>query len=185
MDCDDKRVDQNKIYKQVSFLQQHPDVGFLGTNSIVKRQHGDKSIFYKSEHSKSDKYLKEELLSTCPFTHSSVMHRKSIYDEIGGYPEHVKYASDYGYWLKVGTHTKFANLPDFTTLYNSHPDNTSHTHRLAQKMRSLSLSWQYRKDYPNAFKCLFRKTYGNLYSSLSGYMENHCPLLKDEIRKML
>jgi len=51
-----------------------------------------------------------------------------MYDEIGGYPENKKYAPDYGYWLEGGKYTKFANLSDYTTLYNSHFNNASHTH---------------------------------------------------------
>ena len=184
LDSDDEYVDPYKTHKQVAFLEQHPDIGFLGTNNIVKQQRDNAFIFYKSEHPLSDDIIKESILSHNPFCHSTVMYR-NIYDNFGGYPEDILHTEDYGYWLRAGTHTKFANLPDYTTLYNSHNNNTSHIHRLAQKLESLWLSWQYRNDYPNAFRCLSTKAYGGLYSWLSSYMEIHYPLLKDEIRRML
>ena len=156
-------IDQYKIEKQVDFLEQHSDIGFLGTNTIVKAQRGNEYVFYKSEHPKTDKIIKENLLSTCPFTHSSVVYR-NMYNQIGGYPEDILYAGDYGYRLNAGRYTKFANISDYTTLYNSHPDNTSHIHRLVMSMESLGLSWEYRNMYPNALRCLSKKTYQNLYS---------------------
>jgi len=108
-----------------------------------------------------------------------------MYEKIGGYPEHILYASDYGYWLKAGIYTKFANIPEYAIVYNSRKGNTSHIHYWEQQMESLSLVLQYRDRYPDALKLLSKKPSIFLYALCACFMEKHTPLIKDEIRKML
>lgn len=184
LDQDDAWIDQYKLQKQVNFLEKDSTVGFLGTNNIVKKRQGEVASFSIAERPASDECIKESLLARNPFCHATVMYR-NMYEKIGGYPENILYAPDYAYRLKAGVQTKFANISDYTTLYNSHLNNTSTVHRLAQTVESLQLSWNYRNDYPNALKCLSKKTYTKLYSLLGEYMDTHCPFLKEEIRRLL
>ena len=151
----------------MNFFQQNSDIGFLGTNNIVRKMQSETTVFSSSERPISDEDIKANILAYNPFCHSTVMYR-NIYDKIGGYPEEILHADDYAYWLKAGIHTRFANISDYTTLYNSHVKNTSTVHRLAQTVESLQLSWSHRNDYSNGLKCLSKKTYTELYSLLGG-----------------
>ncbi|MCX6825557.1 MAG: glycosyltransferase [candidate division SR1 bacterium] len=184
LDCDDIWIDPYKTDKQVSFLKKNPDTGFVGTNSITKMLRQGNPIYYKSNRDKSDKKIRENILSICPFLHSSVVY-KNMYDTIGGYPEDILYADDYGYWLKAGKYTKFANIPDYTTLYHSRHDNTSQTHHWHQLKESIKLSWKHRNDYSNTIKYLAQTPYYVSRSLLAKHLEKHFPCLKDEISKMI
>ena len=56
--------------------------------------------------------LHRALIRTNPFLHGSIMIRRTVLEQAGGYDERYKKAQDYDLWLRLSRTTRFANLPE-------------------------------------------------------------------------
>ena len=121
-DADDiSRAD--RLAKQVAFLDAHPEGGLLVTCALkidaVGRPLGE-------ERWPTDDLYLRRLLPTCnPFIHTSVMFRRELFEQAGGYDETFRVAQDYDLWLKMSRTTQLANLPDLLVLRRIHGDQAS------------------------------------------------------------
>lgn len=96
----------DRIEKQVKKLEEFPNAPFCATRSITVdevtgRQFSDET--FNKEHINTD-----DIASACPFTHGSVMYRKSALVSIGGYDPIFKWCADWDIFfrlLEVGTAT--------------------------------------------------------------------------------
>jgi hypothetical protein len=59
-----------------------------------------------------------------PFAHSSVLFRRSVVRELGGYPADYIYAQDFALWLNLSCHYPVANLSEELVQIRIHPDQT-------------------------------------------------------------
>ncbi len=110
-----------RLEKQVDYMEQHQDVGILGTKY---RQIPDEFVYDKTG---TDSYLKAyALLINPPFGHSTVMMRKSLLDETGIRYNDTVICEDYRLWLDMMNKTRFANLDEVLLDYRNHPDSISH-----------------------------------------------------------
>lgn len=121
-DADDvSRAD--RLAKQVSFMEGHPEVGLLGTWALqidsVGRPLGQES--WPTE----DDDIRQLLPTKNPFIHSSVMMRRGVFEAAGGYDETFHVAQDYDLWLRMSRLTKLAILPEPLILRRLHPDQAS------------------------------------------------------------
>lgn len=178
LDCDDTWIDKYKTQKQVSFLEQNPEIGLLWTNGIIKN---NKEGYYHSNQPQTDEQLKNRILWRCPFMHSTIMYKRYIYDKIWGYPEDNKYCPDYAYRLKAGKEFKFANLQDYTLLYDTNNSNTCYTHQTEQRKEAVWLSFKYYKEYPNIIGWMKNI----IVETISSYLSKHAPRTRKNIRRML
>lgn len=177
LDQDDRWIDEYKTHKQVAFLEAYPKISFVWTNGIIKN---NKEGYYYSNLPQTDEQLKNSILWQCPFMHSSIMYKKEIYDTIWGYPEDIIYNSDHAYWLKAGENFKFANLPDYTLLYDTNAQNVCYAHYTAQTKEGLLLLLKYRGKYPN----FVRWIKNIVFTTLSTYLSKHYPNTRKYIRKI-
>ena len=107
MDADDISL-SNRFLEQFTYMSHHPDVDVLGAQVDEWDEKMEKCL------AKKRLPLKHEELSffikyRCPFNHPTVMYKKSIVLDIGGYPN--KKLEDYYLWInlfQVGK--KFSNL---------------------------------------------------------------------------
>jgi glycosyltransferase involved in cell wall biosynthesis len=67
----------------------------------------------------------------CPFTHSSVMMRRALWEKCGGYRELFAQAEDYDLWLRLHALTEMDNLPQTLLYYRLHPGNSVRLNALA------------------------------------------------------
>lgn len=81
MDGDDLSV-PSRLREQYVFLEANPNVAVVGTNMA---QFDEKGVF--GEIKMKEAPTKDELLTTTPFCHATIMMRKSAYDQIGCYTE--------------------------------------------------------------------------------------------------
>ncbi|MFA7717094.1 MAG: glycosyltransferase family A protein [Candidatus Absconditabacterales bacterium] len=177
LDSDDIWIDGHKIQKQISFLEKHSEISIVGTNGIIKN---NKEGYYRSHLPQTNEEIKNKIFRACPFMHSTVLFKREVYDKCGGYPEDIKFCEDYAYWLKAGKDSKFANLPDYTMLYDTNTENTCYTHYIAQMKEALLLFFKYRKEYPD----LIGGIKHNLCELLSTYLSKNHPNTRKLIRKM-
>ena len=106
LDSDDEWL-PNKIERQFEVIGCHLEIDFLGAdaneNGLTIGLHRIKELYKVS--------LSDLLIKSFPFTPSIVM-RKSIFDEIGGFDETRKFAEDIQYWLKICRYYNVYHLPE-------------------------------------------------------------------------
>jgi len=125
------RQDQDDLYlagrlqKQVDFLNSHSAVALVGTAAEiwVGGQRSDRSL----RHPVDSDVLKFKALFDNQFVHSSVMFRRSVVHELGGYSTNKSRQppEDYELWSRMIRNHKMLNLPDVLTGYREVPGSMS------------------------------------------------------------
>lgn len=118
LDADDTAWPE-RFARQVAFLDAHPDVGVLGTWGAMMDEAGRPLGFLRPP--PAHEMIVEDLRSYNPLAHSSVMMRRAVYDDVGGYDRTFPMAQDYDLWLRLRRRTRFANLPDVLMCRRIHP----------------------------------------------------------------
>lgn len=115
MDADDLAAPQ-RLGRQVDFLDQHPEVGVIGCRvrgyppGEVRKGF---AIYLEWQNALiSNEEIRREIFVESPLAHPSVMMRRKILREVGGYQENG-WAEDYDLWLRFYlAGIKFAKLPE-------------------------------------------------------------------------
>lgn len=119
---------KDRFEKQIDFFISNPEIGCLGTavDTIGDNLKDVNFIPYKT-HFEIESNL---IFNGCVFCQSSVMIRKSIIEKNNiRYKSEYVPAEDYGFWLDMVGHTKFAILPEKLTTYRYHLANISHAQK--------------------------------------------------------
>ena len=109
LDADDVALPE-RIARQRAFLDAHPDVGLLGTGAREVDLHDREVAVVRPP--AEDGAIRRALIRTNPFVHSSVMARRSVLAEVGGYDEALPVAQDYDLWMRMSRVTRLGNLPE-------------------------------------------------------------------------
>lgn len=99
MDSDDIS-NPNRIRKQVDFLNNNMQYGFVGTKGIQFNGFKENVI---GEYWFCEKPEKKDFLITLPFVHASLMFRRNVIKEVGGYSEkkNAERSEDYDMLLRM------------------------------------------------------------------------------------
>tara|TARA_A100001015_G_scaffold227188_1_gene256624 strand:- start:6483 stop:7238 length:756 start_codon:yes stop_codon:yes gene_type:complete len=109
MDADD--ISSTKRFeKQINFLHKNKDISLLGTNANYYNE--SNKYIGKSNLPNKDNEIKQLLNKKNPFIHSSVVFKKSFFNELKGYNEFFFNAQDYDLWLRGRKKFKYAILRD-------------------------------------------------------------------------
>ena len=116
-----------RLQKQAAFLDAHPEVGMVGAHAVIWEV--NKKTERLHEHPTDDATIKFSLLFNNPFVHSSVMIRRSVIQEIGGYSEDKSRQppEDYELWSRVARKFKLGNIPEVLMAYREVPGSMSRT----------------------------------------------------------
>lgn len=102
-----------RLEKQVAFLEAHPDVALLGTQTDWVVKSG--KVMRHFERPMDHIGIVEWMVNKNSFWHGSVMVRKAAFEAVGGYRQEFRLAQDYDLWLRLSEQYQVANLPE--TLY--------------------------------------------------------------------
>lgn len=152
LDSDDFWLTEDKIEKQVAFLQKNTDFAVVGTRAIVVDSNNQKidEIVRASDWPK----IREMSLIKNQIVHSSALIRKDPLMFIGGYDERYEIWEDYATFLKLGQDYKIANLPEFLTAYKKHGGNISNLNKVKNLIVLVKIIFDNRKFYPKIFTAL-------------------------------
>lgn len=150
LDSDDYWRDEKKLEKQIYFLEENKEYGLVGGGIVRINQKGKELT--QQLLPKTDKKIRERILFSSPFAHSTVVFRKDIYELVGGYDEKLWFSEDWDLWLKMGKVTKFYNIQDYFTYYLQGEQNISNVNKKDILKLNIQLRKKYRKDYPNFWK---------------------------------
>ncbi len=115
MDCDDIAMPE-RFGLQCDYLNLHPRIGILGTNTHDLNEAGvllPRPDGYPADNAGVQAMLK----NGPPVCHPSVMMRAEIARELGGYRAAFRHAEDYDLWLRASRMTEISNLPERLLLY--------------------------------------------------------------------
>jgi len=153
LDSDDEWNIPEKLEFQVKFLDEHTECGLIGTGARVIHEDGTyvRTMMYPT----SDREIRNKFLIKNQFIHSSIVARKQVIDECGGYRSDEPYAEDYGLWLRIGARYTFSNVPIEGVLYRINPKGETRTKNKAQVCTSWNVVMKHRRVYPHFYRaCL-------------------------------
>lgn len=113
LDSDDEWL-PNKIECQIRIIKENPDVNFLGGPFNENKL----KIFWK----KIDRLYKAKVSDICIKNFpqpSTVIFKKEIFDEIGGFDENQRYAEDGNYFMKICNKYNLYYSPQLLIIYNN------------------------------------------------------------------
>jgi cellulose synthase/poly-beta-1,6-N-acetylglucosamine synthase-like glycosyltransferase len=119
LDADDVAL-PDRLRRQLSFLESHPEILLLGSWAIRIDAVGRRTGVLKppTQHSA----LLRALGRDNSFVHSSVMYRKSDVVGLGGYRAAFEAAEDYDLWLRLSERGQIANLAEPLVCYRTHEE---------------------------------------------------------------
>jgi glycosyltransferase involved in cell wall biosynthesis len=122
IDADDIWLPE-KLEKQVNFLDEHSDIGLVGTaTSVIDKK---KRIMGTLRIVESNEAIQDALLKDNCFSHSSIMLRKSIFEKVDYYNEEFDYSLDYDLLLRISEHCRVWNLSEVLTIWRFNEEGVS------------------------------------------------------------
>ena len=121
MDSDDVSLPE-RLRKQVNLLRANPEIGVAGVHCRVV----DERLRPKYERQPPERHAMIVLnhyvgLQSAPFVHASLMMRRSLALEAGGYDTSINYSPDCDLITRMLGRTMFANIPEFLYLHRRRP----------------------------------------------------------------
>lgn len=117
-DADDVSL-PNRFDEQMKYLEEHPEVVLLGTN-VYLIDESEKTV---GKRIVLEKPSIKDLLKNNQFNHGSVMFKKKVINQLGGYNELIKYSQDYELWLRIAKSHEVRNLTQSLYKLRSHDAN--------------------------------------------------------------
>ena len=103
-----------RFEKQVSFLNENPNIALLGTYCIDINHRGESVS--RRKYPTTDEEIRDNLIKWNSFCHTSIMMRKEALKEVGGYDEQFKYSQDYDLWFRIAERWNVANIPEYLVM---------------------------------------------------------------------
>lgn len=101
---------ENRFYRQVDFLNAHPDIGILASWARFESKNTGDGYDYRTKIGHSE--ILKEMHFKCSFIHPTVMFRVELLDTIGVYPGDYPHAEDYAFFWKIVKTYNGAVLPE-------------------------------------------------------------------------
>jgi len=156
IDDDDIWYDEDKLKKQVNFMEQNPDYWLCGTWIILIDENWKE--IDKVLNRWWDENIKKYISGSNQFAHSSIIIRKSILDKVWWYIDNniTKYTEDYDLWLRIWTVSKFHNLQEYCLKYMVRNWSISWKKGFKQKVNAFKVYLQYKNYYPNKISWIIK-----------------------------
>ncbi|WP_165864825.1 glycosyltransferase [Rufibacter latericius] len=129
LDCGDT-CQKERFYKQVTFLDQNPGVGLLGTWCIF--QNPDAGFKYTYTTPTSHAEIISEMYFRNVFIHPTVMFRAELIKVTGGYSLDYPFVEDYALFFEMLHKTNGAILDEFLVICELNPNGISMSNRRQQ-----------------------------------------------------
>ena len=117
IDADDLML-ENRLEKQVEFMENNPDYGIVG--SWTKNIDPQNKVFGINKLCVTDKGIRKFLNIHSPFYHPAVMMRTSVLKENDlNYDLGIKIAVEYDLWNRILNHSKGHNIPEILSYFRT------------------------------------------------------------------
>jgi glycosyltransferase involved in cell wall biosynthesis len=126
-----------RFQRQVAFLNQHRDVVLVGGGIECIDDIG--KVLFKMNWPTLNDGLEDYMQIDCHISHTTVMFRKRVFEEIGGYRELFPDAEDYDLFMRLGDRYKIDNLPEIIGQYRIHQRQISAENAMQQVLSGISI----------------------------------------------
>jgi glycosyltransferase involved in cell wall biosynthesis len=130
MDADDVSLPE-RFSSQVAYLDEHPEVGILGS-AVVYIDRGGRVVGAWEVPTLPGEVSWQLFFGTC-LAHPSVMMRRDLVLELGSYDDEVLHAEDYDLWARASSLTRLANLGSPLLQRRAWEDSITHRYTAAQE----------------------------------------------------
>lgn len=146
IDDDDAWIGNDKLKKEVAFLDAHRDYVGCGGGVVVVDDAGQE--LYRYLKPQSDGAIRARMLFSNPMANSTTVFRRQAGESVGWYDETTRYSGDRDFWLKLGRVGKLHNFPEYFSYYTMSGVNTSVAKIKPHLKASLMIMKRYKNDYP-------------------------------------
>lgn len=122
LDADDIAL-PDRLARQVAWLDDHPDIAALGGAIVVID--ADERKLSTARFALAPDDIRRVALERSPIAHPTIMMRRSVFLDVGGYRSAFDTAADYDLWLRISERTDLANLAEVLVYYRRHPGQIS------------------------------------------------------------
>jgi hypothetical protein len=116
---------QERFERQVAFLEENPGIGILGTQAGKIDAEGNLRAEWKRSLPTDPDVVTWKLLFNVCFCHPTVMMRRSLLEDLGGYAEWAVGAEDYELFTRAFLEARLVNLPETSFEHRRHEDAVS------------------------------------------------------------
>ncbi|MFT4326657.1 MAG: glycosyltransferase family 2 protein [Candidatus Woesearchaeota archaeon] len=153
-DSDDVSL-ENRLEKQVAFLEKHIHVGAVGGHTYIINEKG--IVVFKRKYPLI--FSRKKVLFKSPFAQPAVMLRKSVLDSVGVYKAECDFdrARDFDLWIRIQDSYDIATLNAFVLYYRISSTQGKKTH-LKETLRStiqVQKKWMFKKKYFSFSLCMY------------------------------
>jgi glycosyltransferase involved in cell wall biosynthesis len=133
----------SRLKRQREFLEQYPDYVLCGGMILERDENSLLWLPPAVPFFENDQELKKILACYNPFSHSALMMKKKVFEEVGGYNENFKFAQDYDLIARLSKRGKIKNLPEVVVKRVISKKSISYQKRKQQIWFSLRARFQY------------------------------------------
>jgi glycosyltransferase involved in cell wall biosynthesis len=159
LDADDVFL-PNKIERQIAFLEAHPDVGLVYSDSLFSTEKLRPVWMYTTEMPR-DLELIDAFCYRNWFTPTFALVRRTVIDCVGEFDEELAGAEDWDYWIRCIKVTRISYLPGAVSIYRIHPGQAHHEY-FGNRRGSIQVAKKHYGDDP-----------GRLRGALAAIQWNH------------
>lgn len=142
-----------RLEKEVEYLDNHPEVGLVGSNYTVMDSRKWKPLVDTNVFTHPND-LKLAQITCNQYGHGSIMMRTSVVRRCKGYDSRVGYVEDYDLWNRISRITNIANIEEPLYLYRKNEEGISQSNlelqikqTFAVRDKSFNHYLRHRKDY--------------------------------------
>lgn len=145
IDDDDRWTEPAKLTDQLAWFRANERGVLVGT---AYRDEWGRAIANPA----ADVDIRRQMLSRCPFCHSSVLFRRDAFEAAGGYDESLPYAEDWELWMRMGRLGSMGNLETQCVEKAGGEDTLSRQFFERQLHMASALVERHADAYPRAFR---------------------------------
>ena len=122
----------DRLQQQHDFLIANPEYVLTGSDASYTDHNGE-HLYHYFNIGHTHEEIHERIASYCPFIHSSVMYKKNIALELGGYDVKAHTFEDYRLWVKFITKGKVCNTKKALIMVRLNPESVTVDEKLRGK----------------------------------------------------
>ena len=146
MDDDDYWTADDKLTRQVAFLDSHPEHVACSAGVIVLGPDGAEQMrILKPEH---DAHVRRHILYANPLVHTVSMFRRVAGGKPVRYDETLAGFQDWDLWLRLGKTGKFHNFPEYFGCYQVWYGGGTFHQSKKNTQSAARIVWRHRRAYP-------------------------------------